>query len=374
VTIQFDNTRRTFVLRAAGTAAFAVAGAGLLAACGDDDGAAAPGTTTTALAAGATTTTAATTDTVETTSLVAMMPFAPSFGYFLHLTAHTRGHFAAENLDVDIQFARSAGQAMQAVLAGQADLAHTGVLNLVSAVTEQGAEVTSVAMMTQRLLYRLVSSPQNPVHTVADLAGKRVGLPSLGGNAEETLRLVLAEAGVDDSTIELVPAGFDAAGFGLIEEGQIDALFTNGDIAVILRHHGADTVEADFGETNPLLGHVLAGRDEYVAANPDVVVRYLRTLDRSRAELEDPTTTDEVLGDLAGDWDIAALQDLEVAKALLESQLAMAYAEGEGTFLRHMPQRWSAGLDGLADIGAAPADLDPSSFWTNDLLDEALAG
>lgn len=370
----FEPTRRRFVLRAAGTAAMALGGARLLSACGDDgDVASEPAATT---EGSTTTTTAATTTTteVERASVVAMMPFAASLGYMLHLTAKTRGYFDDEQLDVDIQFARGAGQAMQAVLAGQAHLGQVGVLNLIPAVTDQGAEVTSVAMQIQRLLYRLLSKSDAPVATVADLAGKRVGLPSLGGNAEEVLRLVLREAGVDEATVELVPAGFDAAAFGLVEQGQIDAMFTNADIAVILRSQGADVVEADFGETNPLHGQVLAATDEWLGSNRGVVVRYLRAVDRARADLEDEAGLDALIADLAADWDIAALQDPAVAKAIIADYIGLFYAGGEGTFLRHDEDRWTRGLEGFAAIGAVKPGLEPTRFYTNELIEEATAG
>jgi NitT/TauT family transport system substrate-binding protein len=377
MTTRFDPTRRRFVLRSAGTAAFALGGGALLSACGDgDDGGAAPASTT-AGSSGTSSTTAAVEpvrETVEPASLVAMMPFAASLGYFLHMAARTRGHFEAEQLDVDIQFARSAGQAMQSVLAGQAHIGQFGVMNLVPAVTGEGAELTSVAMMVQGLLYRLISSPDAPITTVQDIAGSRIGLPSLGGNAEEVLRLLLAEADVDAGTVELVPAGFDAAGYGLIEQGQIDGLFTNMDIPTILRQQGAEFVEAEFGEPNPLLGHVLGVTDGYLEANRDVVVRYLRALDGARTELEDPTLLDEVIADLAADWDdVAALKDPAVARAIIGDYQALQY-DGGGAFLRHDEQRWSDGLASFGRIGAVEPDLEPSAFYTNELLDEATAG
>ena len=376
MTIQFDPARRRFVLRAAGTAAATLGGAAFLAACGDDDGEAASQTTTTE--GGATSTTAgsttSTTEAVEPASLVSMMPFAVSLGYFLHMTARTRGHFDAEQLDVDIQFARSAGQAMQSVLAGQAQVGQFGVMNLVPAVTDQGAELTSVAMMVQGLLYRLISAPDAPITTPEELAGKRIGLPSLGGNAEEVLRLLLAENGVDAATVELVPAGFDAAGYGLIEQGTIDGLFTNYDIPTILRQQGAEFVEADFGQPNPLLGHVLGVTDAYLAENRGVVVRYLRALDAARAELEDEATIDEVISDLAADWpDVAALQTPDVAKSIITSYKDLQYSS-DGEFLRHDEQQWADGLASFGGIGAVKPDLDPSSFYTNELIDEATAG
>lgn len=371
MTMRFDPARRRFVLRTLGTAAVAVVGGGVLAACGDDDDGSAESTTTT-VAGGSTSSTVAA---VEPASLVAMMPFAASLGYFLHMAAKTRGHFEAEQLDVDIQFARSAGQAMQAVLAGQAQVGQFSVMNLVPAVTEEGAEMTSVAMMVQGLLYRLVSAPDGPIATPADIAGKRIGLPSLGGNAEEVIRMLLAENDIDAGTVELVPAGFDAAGYGLIEQGQIDALFTNMDIPTLLEQQGVELVDCDFGDPNPLLGHVLGVTDEYLASNRDVVVRYLRALDGARAELEDPATIDEVVADLAADYpEVAALQQPEVAKSIITAYQELHYSGARpDTFLHHDEERWAAGLASFGRIGAVQPDLEPSRFYTNELLDEALA-
>lgn len=361
-----DPSRRRFLLGAAGTAALAVAGGGLLAACGSDDGSASSPSTT-----GPSSSTTGSTP-PEPATLTAMMPFSVSLGYVLHLTAKTRGYFDDESLTVDVQFARGAGQALQALLAGQVQLAQVGVLNLVPAVADQGAEAVAVAMPAQKVLYRLLSSSDAPVRSLDDLVGKRVGLPSLGGNAEDVLRQVLQEADIDPASVELVPAGFDAAAFGLVEQGEIDAMWTNTDIAAILAAQGADVVTADIDAANPLHGHVLAVTDDYLADNRDVVVRYLRAVERARADVEDEEQLDALVADLRADWDMAALEDVDVAGEIIAMQYDLWYADGEDTFWRNVPERWEEGLAGFERIGAVSEGLDPERFYTNDPLDEAL--
>src|SRR5215218_6198040 len=110
-----DASRRRFLLGAAGSAALVFTGGGLLAACGDDDdgGDDSPS---------AGTDSSSTTARAEPADVTSMMPFAASLGYVLDLAAKSRGHFDAEQLNVDIQFGRSSGQALQAVLSGQADI------------------------------------------------------------------------------------------------------------------------------------------------------------------------------------------------------------------------------------------------------------
>jgi NitT/TauT family transport system substrate-binding protein len=299
-----------------------------------------------------------------------MEPFTASLGYVLELTAKTRGYFEQENLDVDIQFSRSAGQALQAVLAGQAQIARTGVTNLVQAVTGEQAPVVSIGMPNQQVLYRLVSSSAKPVNTLQDLVGKRIGLPSLGGNAEDTLNILLKEQGIDPTSVDRVAAGFDAAAFGLIEEGQIDALLTNVDIAAILQQQGAKMTIADLGESNPLLGLSYVATKDFTA-NADVVTRFIRAIDRARTEIEDDSKLDALVVDLNKDWDIAVLDTPDLAKSVIKSQADIWNAAGNDQFLRHVEDRWVKGLDGFAKAGVAPAGLKATDFYTNQFVDAA---
>jgi NitT/TauT family transport system substrate-binding protein len=356
-----DTSRRRFLFGAAGATAFALTGGSLLAACGDDDD---PETSE----GGGTTTSAA----PEVADVTSMMPFAASLGYVLDLAAKSRGHFDDERLNVDIQFGRSSGQALQAVLSGQADIVRAGVLEIVPAVLDQGATLTSIAMANQRLIYALLSAPDDPIRTIEDVEGKTVGLPSLGGNAETTLKRVLQEAGIDPASVTLVPAGFDAAAFGLIEQNRIDAMFTNSDIRATLEAQDVEIVQADLEDTNPLLGLVLTSTEEYRSANEDVLVRYLRALDAARAELQDEAALDEVISALKQDWDIPALDDPELAKRIIGIQAELWFAGGEDTFLRPVPERWEEGFASFERIGAVPEGTDPTRFYTAEYLDEAL--
>ncbi len=361
-----DASRRRFLLGAAGTMGLALTGGGLLAACGDDDD------NGDSPASGTNDNGSTTTEALEPADVTSMMPFAASLGYVLDLTAKTRGHFEREKLNVDIQFARSSGQALQAVLSGQANLARAGVLEIVPANLDQGASLTAIAMANQRLIYALLSGPDDPIRTLDEVSGKTIGLPSLGGNAETTLNLVLREAGIDPASVTLVPAGFDAAAFGLIEENRIDAMFTNTDIRATLEDQGVEIVMADLEDTNPLLGLVITTTDEYREANAGVLARYLRALDGARGELQDEAVLDEVVADLKEDWDIPALDNPELAKEIIGIQAELWFAGGEDTFLRPVPERWEDGFAGFEQIGAVPEGTDPTDFYTAEYLDEAL--
>jgi NitT/TauT family transport system substrate-binding protein len=363
MTTTTDASRRRFLLGAAGTAALALTGGGLLAACGEDDD---EGDSPAAGTNGSSTTARP-----EPADVTAMMPFAASLGYVLDLTAKSRGHFEAEQLNVDIQFGRSSGQALQAVLSGQADIVRAGVLEIVPPVLDERATLTSIAMANQRLIYALLSAPDDPIRTLDEVEGRTVGLPSLGGNAETTFELVLQEAGIDPAAVSLVPAGFDAAAFGLIDEGRIDAMFTNTDIRATLEAQGVEIVMADLEDTNPLLGLVMTTTEEYRRDNAEVLVRYLRALDAARGELEDGAVLDDVVASLKDDWDIPALGDPELAKRIIGIQAELWYAGGEETFLRPIPERWEEGFASFERVGAVPRGTDPTRFYTTEYVDEA---
>jgi NitT/TauT family transport system substrate-binding protein len=146
--------------------------------------------------------------------------------YSLPLTiADQLGYFRAEGVAVEIVDFAGGAQALQAAIAGTADVvsgAYEHTINLQSrnqmyqAFVLQGrAPGIAVGVSTRAIpSYR----------TVADLRGKRIGVTAPGSSTNMVANLVLARAGLKASDVSFVAVGSSANALAALRTGQIDAM------------------------------------------------------------------------------------------------------------------------------------------------------
>lgn len=357
------RTRRDF-LRGSLAAAVAVgAGGTLLAACGDDD------EPSSQAGGGSTDTTAAR----ELVKLTAMMPFQLGLNFITDVAGRSCGFFPDSGLDLDLQFAQGAPQALQQLAAGNVTVIRNAPLALVRAVSQEGAPFVSIAMANQKVLYVLISTESRPFDDAAALEGRKVGMATLGGNAEDTLNLVLKGAGIDPASVERVAVGNEAAGLTFVEDGRVDVLFGTTESAASMEAAGLSPHIAELEGANPLLGTNIVTTVEKAEQERDALVRYLRGLHEVMLAVRDEDRLREMLPQIRADWELPQLDEPDAAIPVINAISSLWFAEGEENLLRNVPERWEEGVAGFARLNIAKPDADPTSFYTNDLLDEALA-
>ncbi len=135
------------------------------------------------------------------------------------------GYFADEGLDVELVYSRGGGDAVQALNGGAVDYAASSFDAQVGAVAS-GATVKRF-MTTGRLpLFALATAVEtaDDITSIEDLAGRQIGVSSLG-NADHTIMLyVLDRAGVDPSSVEFATLGtnlYDALRLGQVDAGMV---------------------------------------------------------------------------------------------------------------------------------------------------------
>jgi ABC-type nitrate/sulfonate/bicarbonate transport system substrate-binding protein len=358
-----DPSRRRFLQTAVGGLAL-LGVPGLLAACGSDDDDGGAG------AAGGTTSTTAARSLVPVSYLA---PFPIGVSWIAEIAAKSGGFMADEGVDVDVQFARSAPQALQQLAAGGITMVGNGPLAVVRAVSQEGAPFVTFAMTVQRTLYRLVSTPDAPVRRIDDLGGKTVGFPTLGGNAEDVFNLIVGAAGVNPDEVTRVAVGNDAAAMTFVEQGRVDLIFATTEAVANMRLQGLDPHVELIPGANPLLGTSLVTTRETLEAEREGIVRYLRGLRAAMLALRDPATIAELLPRLSADWgsELPQLNDAAKVTPVIEAVAENWFLEGEENLLRHVPENWEEGVAAFERQGIAKAGSDPTSFYTNDLHDEA---
>jgi NitT/TauT family transport system substrate-binding protein len=333
-------------------------------ACGDDEEASTEGDSTGGTAAAG--------DGGEPDELTVMMPVQIGMSFIADMVAVSCGFYEDEGLDVEVTFAQGGPQAMQQLVGGNVDIIRNNPVEMIQAVVNEDAPLISIGMVNQHTNFTLTSS-QEDSYALEDLAGLRVGVPTLGGNAEQSLGIALRGVGVDPATIELQAVGGDASGIAALEEGLVDALFVSRSTVAQYRAAGADPYTDELSDVNPLLGTNLVTQTSFLDENRDVVVRYVRALHAAKVALIDEEQRRELIPCVAdGGWDLPQLEDAEAAFNIIGSTASTWLEEGQENLLRNVPELWQTGMAELAEQGLVPEGTEPADFYTNDVLDEAL--
>jgi ABC-type nitrate/sulfonate/bicarbonate transport system substrate-binding protein len=129
--------------------------------------------------------------------------------------AHIKGFFQEEGLQAELIRIRSA-IALPSLTSGEIDY-HTVVAPAVTAAL-RGIPVRVVACFTPGLTTAIIARPE--IKTVQDLKGKTIGLNSIGGGLESTVRLMLKHYGLDpDRDVKFLATGGIETRFAALRQG-----------------------------------------------------------------------------------------------------------------------------------------------------------
>jgi NitT/TauT family transport system substrate-binding protein len=142
-----------------------------------------------------------------------LVPQAQFAGYY---AAHARGLYRAENLDVTFLAGGPNVDPEEVVARGGADVGITWLPQLLVA-RERGLSLVNVAQLFAHSGLRQLALTRSGIRGPADLRGRRV---AVWPDHEAPLRATLAKAGVDPSTIALVP---QPLGMAFLVDGRVDA-------------------------------------------------------------------------------------------------------------------------------------------------------
>ncbi len=170
----------------------------------------------------------------------------------------------------------SAVRSMQALFAGQADLADSGSGPVLSAISRAPHELVIVAATHsggQR--HEVMVKPGAPYKSLADLKGKRIAIP-VGSGAYIIFELYLASKGWNNHDFQVVnmkPGDMGAA----LASGQVAAALTWEPTPSILVTKGVAKVIQSFGEISPDPA-LLVARRSFVVHQRDALVRVLASM------------------------------------------------------------------------------------------------
>ncbi len=148
---------------------------------------------------------------------------SPNSGFIPFFVAKEQGFFAEEGLDVEVRYTRGANVAMQLISAGQADLGFFVYDSLIVGYG-QGLRGTYFYQYYTQPIFLIGVKEGGPISSIADLAGKRIGVASLGSAGVPIGKSMLRAANVDPNSVTFVPIGVGNQAYVALNDNQVEAV------------------------------------------------------------------------------------------------------------------------------------------------------
>ena len=215
---------------------------------------------------------------------------APLWG--IYIAVH-KGFFAAEGIDLVLNFAHSGPAVIQQLTAGSLDVAlSVGITSPMHAI-DKGAPLALIRIVGNSAPYVLIGKPE--LKSIADLKGKTISVGQVNDIATVYFKRMMAAHGLKKGDYEMIPAGVAAARYAALKAGVADAAIVLPPLNFQAAIAGFPTlgVAADYVKDLPFTGMAINRR--WAAANMPVAKRILAATDKSVAWFADVANRAEAI-------------------------------------------------------------------------------
>lgn len=297
--------------------------------------------------------------------------YITSFGFTMSfieaMVAKEEGFWAEEGLEIDIQGGQGTATSIQALLGGSSNYSRSGGVNSIIAIANESAPIINIATARQRSQFEVVSLPETPLATAADLEGTTVGIVSAGGQTENLLDLMLVASDVPLDSVQRPVTGVGAAAYQLATEGAVDAwISVDTDRASIEESEGIELVHFNTDEAVTMPSDSFICGTELAQAGSDTPTRFLAGLLKAMEFIMDPDNHERAVEHLR-----RYNPDVPAEAALFELPMVIETwtAAGDDRILDLIPEVWSAGQDTLLDAGQIEQAVDVSLLIDPQFID-----
>jgi NitT/TauT family transport system substrate-binding protein len=207
---------------------------------------------------------------------------APLWPFYI---AINKGFLAAEDIDLELNFAPTSSGIIQQLTAGSLDVVvSVGMTDPMQAI-DKGAPLALIRVVGDAAPYALVSKPA--IKTIADLRGKIISTGSPVDITSAYFERMMEANGLKKGDYDVIPAGVAAARFAALQAGAADAAMVLPPLNFRAEKAGFVTLglAADYEKSFPFTGMVVHRR--WAAAHMDAGKRLLAATEKSFAWLAD---------------------------------------------------------------------------------------
>lgn len=212
------------------------------------------------------------------------LAYFPNITHAPALVGIAHGDFqrSLEEVALETKVVNAGPEAMQALLAGEIDVAYVGPSPAINTYLKSGRRVLKIIAGACSGGAALVARSDTKIVGVRDLDGKRVGVPQLGGTQDVSCRHFLAQCGLypreKGGTVEIIPAKNPDI-LALFLRKQLDAAWVPEPWAArLVKEAGARLVvdERNLWPDGKFTTTVVVARTAFLKAHPERVAALLR--------------------------------------------------------------------------------------------------
>ena len=283
----------------------------------------------------------------------------PSYAHGLLWIAQDGGFFKKHGVDAQVLVVQGSADAMRLLVAGKLDVALAGGDALVKADLA-GADLVAFAGFVNRFFHRIVV--RDDVREAAQLKGRAVGLPFLGGPQDMAVQVALKRWGLGYGTdVKVRSMGAEYARLAAVQKGLVDAVTSDATPSVLRSMHLR--VLGDVPQWNVAFPYMMAiSRREFVVKRRDasdaVLASLLEAMDFYRDHKKES---------------LAILEKHLASEKDAPSDSAELYAQNGPSTYTFPPYAKAEGFKSVLEmLGASDpraAAAKPERFFTDEVLD-----
>jgi len=158
------------------------------------------------------------------TKVTALLAIGIQLGHIREFVAKGMGFYDEEGLDVNLQPALGSSREIQYMIAGTGTAGSIDMHMIVKLRKKGGKRLVAVYSHLQAGVYRLGVIEGGPMKSLADLKGKRAGVPTKSSGTYPFLLAAAKLVGLKEADFEIVPVGFGPSSSQALIRGKIQLL------------------------------------------------------------------------------------------------------------------------------------------------------
>jgi NitT/TauT family transport system substrate-binding protein len=147
----------------------------------------------------------------------------PNIGYLPLYVGQKMGFFEKEGLNVEVNYSQGDAVTIQAINTGQAQIM-SGTPEALIHNYEKGLHGVLFYQVYRNLIYSVAVPEGGKISSPAELAGKTIGVASMGSTGLIIAKVMAKDAGVDPASLKFLPVGTGQRALSALKDGQVDAL------------------------------------------------------------------------------------------------------------------------------------------------------
>jgi NitT/TauT family transport system substrate-binding protein len=177
---------------------------------------------------------------------------------------------------------------------------------------------------------------------------------------------MLANAGLAPDSVRREAVGNSPGGWGLIQQGRIDAHIVSIGTTTSLTEAGEKILVWNTSDAVPMPGQAYFALRESLQKEPDLFVRILRA---ERASIQEIRRGDgrALVERMSKLWEIEGAKEVNFTVKAMRDEEQLWWRDNAAMLLKNDPASWKSMVDLMVKVGLIKSGQ-PSQFYTDDIV------